>query len=180
MGPSNVLMLPKVHWLFFLGYAINGFSQGLFLTPTLPEIMDSIYQKTGLIEGENDTIDGIIADKASGYYCSFYSLGVITAPILGSAIFEALNDNWYATCDIFAGLGLIYSLIYLFVNVLPDIKRDRLLKEIAENEVLASPIVQKKYGIIVTNMDETNSNEEGTSIVADTTDEGTVIGFGMI
>jgi hypothetical protein len=32
-------------------------------------------------------VDGIISDKAAGLYGSFFSIGVIAAPLTGSAIY---------------------------------------------------------------------------------------------
>jgi|LauGreDrversion4_2_1035121.scaffolds.fasta_scaffold393840_1 hypothetical protein len=71
-----------------MGAGLNGFSQGVLFTPILPEIIDSVYQKHSLIEGENDVLDGLIGDKAAGLYLSFFSLGTITAPLLGSAVYS--------------------------------------------------------------------------------------------
>lgn len=134
------------------------------MTPILPEIIDSVYQHSGLIEGENETIDGILADKAAGLYCSFQAFGVIVAPLLGSFVYSSFGDNWFDTCDLFAGLGLVYSLIFLGANVLPDIWRDRRQREAKDQEVLRSSIVQKKYGIMVEApiMEEDMEEDEGT------------------
>jgi sugar phosphate permease len=43
MGPSKLLFLPTEFWLFFVGYAINGFSQGAIFIPILPEVQEAIY-----------------------------------------------------------------------------------------------------------------------------------------
>ena len=37
-----------------LGYALLGVAQGFIFIPILPEVLDSVYLKQGLIEGENE------------------------------------------------------------------------------------------------------------------------------
>jgi MFS family permease len=91
MGPSELLNLQEVSALFFIGYAINGFAQGLCLTPLLPEMMDSIYIKQEIIEGEDENIDSLIADKASAVYGSIVSFGAITGPLAGSLVYDILT-----------------------------------------------------------------------------------------
>ena len=59
----------------------------MIYTPILPEIIDSVYQKTGIVEGEDDTLDALIADQASGLYFTFFSFGVILAPLAGSGVY---------------------------------------------------------------------------------------------
>jgi hypothetical protein len=53
--------------------------------------MDSIYVKQELIEGEDENIDSLVADKASAVYGSFFSLGTITGPLAGSFVYETLT-----------------------------------------------------------------------------------------
>ena len=77
MGPSNILFLPDYSAMFFIGYALSGLGTGMIYTPMLPEIIDSVYQKTGIVEGDDENLDALIADQASGLYFSFFSLGVI-------------------------------------------------------------------------------------------------------
>ena len=89
-----------------------------------------MYTKMGAVEGEDPYFDGVISDKAAGLYGSFYSLGMIIAPIIGSEIYQGVNDNWNLTCDIFAFFAAGFCLIFFLFNVLPDIMKDR--KEKAE------------------------------------------------
>ena len=72
----------------------------------------------------------MISDKSAGLYGSFYSIGMIIAPILGSLIYEHFEEiettsAFNKTCDVFSALTLIYTVIYVLVNVLPDIKNDK-------------------------------------------------------
>lgn len=82
-----------------------------------------------MVEGEDLYFDGIVSDKAAGLYGSFYSLGLIISPILGSEIYQAIDDNWALTCDIFAFIALGFSVIFFVFNVLPDIMNDKKEKE---------------------------------------------------
>jgi sugar phosphate permease len=43
MGPSALLSLPRELWIYFVGYAINGFAQGLVFVPLLPEVLEAVY-----------------------------------------------------------------------------------------------------------------------------------------
>ena len=97
----------------------------MIFTPILPEIMDSVYEKTGLIEGEDEDVDIIIADKASGLYFACFALGTIVAPPVGSVIYELLHEDWAYTCDVIGVTAAIFTMVYLFFNLLPDLKKER-------------------------------------------------------
>jgi len=88
MGPSYYLGLPNYIWILILGQALQGGALGFVFIPILPEMIDAIYVKQGIIEGDDERVDGIISDKAAGLYGSFYSIGMIISPLLGSAIYE--------------------------------------------------------------------------------------------
>ena len=98
--------------------------------PILPEIIDSIYIKQNLKEGEDERMDGAISDKSAGLYGSFYSIGMIISPIMGSLIYEHFEgvdetNAFNKTCDVFALLTIVYTVLYVLVNVLPDIRNDK-------------------------------------------------------
>ena len=85
-------------------------------------MIDSVYTKQKLIEGEDEVLDAIISDRASGIYGLFYAAGTISAPLVGSFMYESVfNQDWAITCDFFAAIGAIYALIFLIFNVMPDI-----------------------------------------------------------
>jgi hypothetical protein len=62
----------------------------MIYTPILPEIIDSVYQKTGIVEGEDGTLDALIADQSSGLYFTFFCFGVMIAPLAGSGVYSLL------------------------------------------------------------------------------------------
>lgn len=129
MGPSNILFLPDYSAMFFIGYALSGLGTGMIYTPMLPEIIDSVYQKTGIVEGDDENLDALIADQASGLYFLFFSLGVILAPLLGSGIYSLLSGDWAYTCDMFAVMPLIFTVCFLVFNVIPDIRKEKIENE---------------------------------------------------
>lgn len=121
----------------------------MIYTPMLPEIIDSIYQKEGIIEGEDENLDAVIADKASGLYFAAFSLGVITAPSTGSFVYEnLLNKRWEETCDVFGIFAAIFTVIYIVFNTLPDILKERKQNKEMEEKIVNSEIVQAKLGLI--------------------------------
>ncbi len=67
---------------------------GILFTPLLPEVIDAVYEKTGNVEGEDENLDAVISDKASGLYFAFFSLGTIVAPPVGSIVYEMLKQDW--------------------------------------------------------------------------------------
>jgi predicted MFS family arabinose efflux permease len=114
----------------------------MIFTPILPEIMDSVYEKTGLVEGEDEDVDIIIADKASGLYFACFALGTIVAPPLGSVIYELLNEDWAYTCDVIGVTAAIFTVVYLLFNLLPDLKKERESNEKMEEKIINSEIIQ--------------------------------------
>jgi len=92
----------------------------------IPEVLDAVYLKQKITEGQDDAVDIILADRASGYYGVFISAGTITAPMLGSVIYENLLDkNWALTCEIFSLGAAIYFVIFTVFNVLPDVHKEK-------------------------------------------------------
>lgn len=57
----------------------------------------------------------MLNDKASGIYCSFFSLGEIMAPNVGSILYTHIG--YRSTCDLLAISALVYALVYFFLNV---------------------------------------------------------------
>ena len=155
MGPSDALGLEKYFLpLFFIGQGLNGFSQGFLLTPALPEIIDAVYAKQKLTEGEDDVVDAIVSDRASGIFGLFFAAGTISAPLVGSLVYERLlSKNWAQTCDTFAAVGAIYSLIFLLFNVLPDIHLEDQEKEELMKRMIAQPLILKRLKTVIGNKD---------------------------
>jgi MFS family permease len=126
MGPSALLSLPRELWIYFVGYGINGFAQGLVFVPLLPEVLEAVYQEKGFVEGDDPIMDGIINDKAAALHGIFYAIGAIAAPLLGSFVYETiLVRDWWYTCDVFGIISTIFAVIFFIFNVLPDIHKDR-------------------------------------------------------
>lgn len=145
LGPSELLSFPKEVYIFMIGYFLSGVAQGFIFIPILPEVIDAVYTKTGVAEGEDVYFDGVVSDKAAGLYGSFYSLGLIIAPILGSEVYKALDGDWYLTCDCFAFFAATFCLIFFLCNVLPDIMKDK--KERQENARKSQLIKEARQSI---------------------------------
>jgi MFS family permease len=108
-------------------------------------MIDAIYAKQGIAEGSDEILDAVLADKASGYYGVFICAGTITAPLVGSFVYESLlNKNWALTCDIFSLVGAVYSLIFIVFNVLPDVHKEKQEVQKMANVVIATPLSRQK------------------------------------
>ena len=66
---------------------------GFVFIPILPEIIEAFYDNQKIIEGEDERVDGVISDKAAGLYGSFYSIGMMLSPLLGSLIFDNFKNQ---------------------------------------------------------------------------------------
>lgn len=56
-----------------------------------------------------------ISDKASGLYGTFYSVGQIISPLLGSALYDTIGFR--GTCDLMALSCAFYTSIFFIFNV---------------------------------------------------------------
>jgi len=123
-------------------------------TPILPEIIDAVYSKQKITEGEDEVVDAIISDRSSGIYGLFYAAGTISAPLVGSFVYEHLLDkNWAQTCDLFAAVGAIYALIFLVFNVVPDIHLEEQEKKELIERIIAQPHILQKLKTVISKED---------------------------
>jgi MFS family permease len=141
MGPSKLLFLPPELWIFFVGYAINGISQGFIFIPILPEVLEAVYQKRKIVEGDDEIMDGVINDKAAALYGLFYAIGAISAPLLGSFVYNLLNNDWWYTCDVFAIISSVYVVIFFVFNIMPD----DIHKERQQRQEMAELMLQSEH-----------------------------------
>ena len=121
MGPSSLLGLPDHLWIFIVGYTILGAAQGFAFIPILPEVIDSIYDHLGIDEGESEANDNDISDRASSLYGSFYYIGMMVSPVVGSLVYSS-TKSFNKTCDVFALFSLFYTVFFFLINILPDVK----------------------------------------------------------
>lgn len=103
-------------------------------------------------------MDAIINDKTAALYGTFYALGAIPGPLLGSAVYSLLNNDWWYTCDVFAIASCIYSVIFLVFNVLPDIHKEKEQRGEMAEKLLKKETVKRIININV--IDEANEGEE--------------------
>jgi hypothetical protein len=62
-------------------------------------------------------VDQLISDYGSGLYGTFFSIGMILAPIAGGALFDAVGKDFRLTTDIMTAVCLVWSLIFFVFNV---------------------------------------------------------------
>ena len=109
--------------------------------PLLPEAIEAVELKEGIVEGDNHEIDDMINDKASGLYASIYSIGQMLGPMVGSSLYESIG--YRDTSDFLAVMCIVYSIIYFIFNVgLSVLKDDKIIKE--EIQILRESVMQKR------------------------------------
>jgi hypothetical protein len=114
-GPSEVFHIPDLIPIVLAGFSVNGIAQGFIFIPLLPDALEAVFLEEGIIEGENEQLDMLIADYGSGLYGTFFSIGQILAPIVGSAIKFAIG--YRATTDLMMFVCLGWATIFFIFNV---------------------------------------------------------------
>lgn len=99
-------------------------------------------------------------DKAAALYGLFYALGAISAPLLGSMVYNMLSDNWWYTCDVFAIISSIYVVIFFVFNIMPDIHKERQQRQEMAERLLQSEHFNRVINInIIEEENESQFNE---------------------
>lgn len=80
VGPSKVAHLPNSMSVMIVGQVLRGVIDPFLFIPVLPEMIASVTPHY------NKNQEGLINDSASGLFCTFYGLGMIIGPIIGSAV----------------------------------------------------------------------------------------------
>lgn len=111
-----------------IGFGLNGVAQGFIFIPLLPDALEAVFIKEEITEGKNEALDQLISDYGSGLYGTFFSTGQILAPIVGSAVYEAID--YRPTTDVMTAVCLFWCLIFFSFNVGFDIFKNE--KEIHE------------------------------------------------
>jgi MFS family permease len=117
--------MPNSVTVLLIATCLKDVAQGFLFIPVLPEVIDAIYQKRELIEGDDDLLDAVLNDKAAALYGLSYAVGAIIAPLAGSYVYEWTHSGWRLTCDYFAIACAVYTIIFIVINVLPDIHKER-------------------------------------------------------
>lgn len=116
-GPSAWLGLPDNIVIVLIGFAVNGIAQGFIFIPLLPDAIEAIYIKEKFVEGDNEIVDQILSDYGSGLYGTFFSIGMILAPIAGGALFDFVGKDFRLTTDIMTAICIGWSLVFFIFNV---------------------------------------------------------------
>ena len=98
-----------------IGFGLNGVAQGFIFIPLLPDALEAVFIKEEITEGKNEALDQLISDYGSGLYGTFFSTGQILAPIVGSAVYEAID--YRPTTDVMTVVCLLWCLVFFSFNV---------------------------------------------------------------
>ena len=106
MGPSAILVLPKMHALASAGLAVTGLGHGLLLVPLVPEKMEAAKR---IYPGQ----DQRISDLVSGIHNAGMSAGEILGPLIGSWFYEQIG--FARSCDVMAIIFVAFTITHILV-----------------------------------------------------------------
>jgi len=114
LGPSSLFSgVALDNWyLPLISMFMIGVTNSLAFVPLLTEIIDAVEDKERVRDQEE------ISDKCSAVYNCTWAFGNVVAPIGGGLMVDTLK--WQSTCDILALVAVIYTGIYLVLNVIPQ------------------------------------------------------------
>ncbi|XP_040584059.1 MFS-type transporter SLC18B1 isoform X2 [Mesocricetus auratus] len=109
LGPVPILHIKSQLWLLVLVLVVNGFSAGMSIIPTFPEMLSCAYEN-GFEEGISTL--GLI----SGLVSAMWSVGAFMGPVLGGFLYEKIGFEWAAAIQGLWALisGLVMGLFYLW------------------------------------------------------------------
>ncbi len=95
--------------LLIVGLIFLGLASGSVIVPILMELVTAVKDALGAKPGANE--------KGSALFTMFGAIGSILATILGSILYEIL-DNRYAS-DIFGVLSFLMAIVFFYMNISP-------------------------------------------------------------
>ncbi|CAO2628285.1 MFS-type transporter SLC18B1 [Lemmus lemmus] len=109
LGPIPILHIKSQLWLLVLVLVVNGFSAGMSIIPTFPEMLSCAYEN-GFEEGLSTL--GLV----SGLVGAMWSVGAFMGPMLGGFLYEKIGFEWAAAIQGLWALisGLAMGLFYLW------------------------------------------------------------------
>ncbi|KAM7340738.1 hypothetical protein ACRRTK_001353 [Alexandromys fortis] len=109
LGPVPILHIKSQLWLLVLVLVVNGFSAGMSIIPTFPEMLSCAHEN-GFEEGISTL--GLV----SGLVSAMWSVGAFMGPMLGGFLYEKIGFEWAAAVQGLWALisGLAMGLFYLW------------------------------------------------------------------
>ena len=109
--------------MLIVGLIFLGTASGSVIVPILVELVTAVKDALGAKPGANE--------KGSALFTMFGAIGSILATIIGSMLYEFL-DNRYAS-DIFGVLSLLMAILFFLMNISPGY----LVKKAAQDTAVA-------------------------------------------
>ncbi|XP_075803720.1 MFS-type transporter SLC18B1 isoform X3 [Microtus pennsylvanicus] len=109
LGPVPIFHIKSQLWLLVLVLVVNGFSAGMSIIPTFPEMLSCAYEN-GFEEGISTL--GLV----SGLVGAMWSVGAFMGPMLGGFLYEKIGFEWAAAVQGLWALisGLAMGVFYLW------------------------------------------------------------------
>lgn len=95
--------------MLIIGLIFLGTASGSVIVPILVELVTAVKDAIGAKPGANE--------KGSALFTMFGAIGSILATIIGSVLYEVLDNR--ITSDIFAILSLLMALLFFLMNIKP-------------------------------------------------------------
>uniref|UniRef100_A0A3Q3K6S2 Major facilitator superfamily (MFS) profile domain-containing protein n=1 Tax=Monopterus albus TaxID=43700 RepID=A0A3Q3K6S2_MONAL len=125
LGPVPFLHMPSQLWLLILMLGVIGFSLGMTIIPTLPEIITCAYEQ-GFEEGLSTL--GMV----SGLFGAVWSIGMFYGPTVGGFITQHLSFEWAAAVQgglAFLAVSITGTLAFFNRNKIQSTYSDLLRKK---------------------------------------------------
>lgn len=91
MGPSALLGIPNKWEIVAVGLGLTGAAVAPSFILCLPEVHKRCQLKYKIVEKTSESIDGKLSDQEASLYSLFYAGAALTAPVIGSAIYDRFS-----------------------------------------------------------------------------------------
>ena len=91
IGPSKFLNLPPNFWFICAAFPLLGAFNYFAFIPLIPEMLEAMQKKLGVVEGKDLEVDEKINDLVNDIYGFTYAFGNFVWPPLGAFLYMKLG-----------------------------------------------------------------------------------------
>jgi MFS family permease len=133
MGPSKFFNFPNELYVILLAYPLMGLNQVFIFLPIIPEMMERMYFKLQVREGDSAALDLRLSDLVNEAYVIIYAVSSFCSPILGSKLYLAVGMR--SAFDYIAGVNFVMAILLATFNCgLNVFKEERVLEKFMDKK----------------------------------------------